>query len=89
LTLETPLGRLAASNLPFGKLVFGKSKAADGKESLRVEIDAEYPATPSADMTLEITGVKLPLTATINGRPAPVCAKDEKGRWRVSPYAER
>ncbi len=88
-TLETSLGRVTTGNFPFGKLVFGKSRAASGKESLRIDADAEYPATPVADMTLEITGANLPVTAIINGLPAPVCAKDDKGRWRVSPYAEQ
>jgi hypothetical protein len=88
LTLETPLGRVAAGNFPFGKLVFGKSHTASGKDALRVEIDAEYLATPVAEMALEITGTKLPLDATINGQPAPTCTKDAQGRWRVSPYAE-
>ena len=89
MTLETPLGRVVAGNFPFGKLVFGKSRAASGKESLRIEIDAEYPVTPVSDMMLEITGANLPVTAIINGQAAPVCAKDDKGRWRVSPYAEQ
>ena len=86
LTLETPLGQVAAHNFPFGKLVFGKTKDAAGQDALHLELDAEYPAVPVVDLALEITGAKLPLTATINGQPAPVCAKDEKGRWRISPY---
>jgi hypothetical protein len=86
LTLETPLGRVAAHNFPFGKLVFGQAKTAGGQDALHLELDAEYPAVPLVDLTLEISGAKGPLTATINGQPAPVCAKDEHGLWRVSPY---
>jgi hypothetical protein len=87
LTLETALGRVSARNFPFGKLVFRKQHAA-GNENVQLEIDAEYPTQPAFVAELEIHDVKGSLTATINGRPAPHCAKDAHGVWHVSIYAD-
>jgi len=87
LALETPLGRVSTLNFPFGKLVLRKLRPADG-ETLRLEIDAEYPAQAATVAELEIQGAKGPVTAVINGQPALRCAKDERGVWHVSPFAE-
>jgi hypothetical protein len=86
LALETPLGRVSTLNFPFGKLVLRKLRAAQG-ETLHLEIDAEYPARAAMVAELEVQGAKGPLTAVINGRPAPWCARDQRGVWHVSPYA--
>jgi hypothetical protein len=82
LALETPVGRASALNFPFGKLVLRKPVE---KEPARLEIDAEYPAHPAFAAEVEVQGVQGPLTATINGQPAAVCRKDQRGVWHVSP----
>jgi hypothetical protein len=82
LALDTPVGRASALNFPFGKLVLRKPAE---KEPARLEIDAEYPAHPAFAAEVEVQGVQGPLTATINGQPAAVCCKDQRGVWHVSP----
>lgn len=89
LSLDTPLGRLSTIRFPFGKLVLSRQHLPHESETLHLEIDAEYPQTAAFVAELEVQGARQPVTATINGRPAAVCRKDERGLWHVSPYAEK
>ncbi len=86
LNLTTPLGRVAAADFPFGKIVFRALTNSSGIHWLRLDIDADYPVKPLVDVTVE-TASGTPLTATINGEPAFVSQSNEKGRWHVSATA--
>lgn len=85
LTLETPVGSVNTGRFPFGKVVLRKVKSPAGAESLRLEVDAEYPSAPNVAMTLEVKPSDLPLTAVVNGQA--VEPQKSGGAWRVVPPA--